>query len=378
MAETNGQTAKASENADKNAVKKVVQDATQNASADMGVDTNASTNASVSASAGAKAGANVGVDANADVSTGASAVQSKKSNKAADAEKVASLNPKAVRNELHSTPNHRGRGRTASEKRAAYAEYRATKRKVVDLESRNNKHLVLYPASDFYVNAKKFYVMGGNSAIIYCYEIAIRLKRKAHLRPDMDHGNGDEKFRHGVCYARDVERLIRDLEAIGIKRIPAKKGYEDIIIFKLKREYPNTEIKEMLKAEQKSIDRCNQLLYSQILLPDVHAQILKLNTLAPAKLKRLEPAYRELVGKAIMDDVFTIMNTYSRMAHGDIDVVEGAKKLILMLDSLQNDTKMMMDLQLWDVEFCAKIGTVIMGIKQNLRGKVINKNETNR
>ena len=79
------------------------------------------------------------------------------------------LNSREVRAELHSEHNSRGRGRSPAEIRASYAEYYAVKKKVIDLESRNYSHLVLFPASDKDTNKKKFYNMGGNSAIIYVY-----------------------------------------------------------------------------------------------------------------------------------------------------------------------------------------------------------------
>ena len=83
-------------------------------------------------------------------------------------------------------PNHRGRGRTPADKREAAARYNERKKIVFEAEERNFEHLVLFLASDGDNpnTKKKFYIMGGNSAIIYAYDIAPRIGRKnVMLRP---------------------------------------------------------------------------------------------------------------------------------------------------------------------------------------------------
>ena len=73
-------------------------------------------------------------------------------------------------------------------------------------------------------NKKKFYNMGGNSAVIYVHEIAPRLKRKAHLRIDMD--NGETKYNTGICSILDIESLEKGLKEIGIKETCACEDQE--------------------------------------------------------------------------------------------------------------------------------------------------------
>lgn len=54
------------------------------------------------------------------------------------------------------------------------------------------------------------------------------------------------------------------------------KDDDDLIIFKLHREYPKEEVREMLKQEQKDLDNLNKLLYSKVLYPDIHRQMIEL------------------------------------------------------------------------------------------------------
>ena len=121
-----------------------------------------------------------------------------------------------MRKILNEGPNHRGRGRTEAEKKAAYREYYRIKKEIVEFEKKNLKFLTLFRSSDFGVNKKQFYIMGGNSALIYVHDIAPRIGRKrAALRTDTD--NGEHKFRTGIAVVADIEKLEERLATIGIK-----------------------------------------------------------------------------------------------------------------------------------------------------------------
>ena len=202
--------------------------------------------------------------------------------------RVEDMGPQKVRAALHPEHNSRGRGRSEAEKRESYARYRANKKKAMELEERNTRHLILFPASDVDTNAEKFYNMGGNSAIIYCHELGPRLKRNPVLRRDMD--LGPDRFHSGVCSISNLESLTQRLAEIGVKRRP---DYGELVIFKLAREYPKDEIREMLKQEQVRLDNLNKLLYAEVLFPDIHRQMIELKRMVPAKVKNMDKTYRE-------------------------------------------------------------------------------------
>lgn len=269
--------------------------------------------------------------------------------------------------------NSRGRGRSPAEIRESYARFYATKKKAIDLEARNVQHLVLWPASDADTNKKKFYNMGGRSAIIFAYEIGPRLKRKPMLRHDMD--NGPEKFHSGVCSIADLEKLTRELESLGIKKLPPTKGYEELVIFKLNREYSKEEIKGMAKEEQRRMDELNKALYSTVLYPDIHRQILDLKRAIPNKVKNMDSIFREIIGVKLIDSLMVLIRAYSQMAHGDLDELEAGKKMVLELDMMLAEISMLNELKLWDVTACVRIANIINGAKQIIKGKIINKHE---
>lgn len=288
------------------------------------------------------------------------------------------LNKAEVRKVLNGEEhNSRGRGRSNAEKRAAYAKYNDNKRKAIDLESRNFQHLVLWPASDKDINVKyQFYNMGGNSAIIYVHEIGPRIKRKPTLRVDLDHGK--EKFHSGVCSIGNLPLFIEKMKEIGIKQVESTKGYEDFVFFKLNREYSQAEIRRMLREEQKRLDALNKLLYAQVMYPDIHRLILDLKKIIPSKVKNMDSVYREVVGVRLIDALLELIKTYSQMAHGDIDELEGARKMLLDVDMILAEVSMMNELRQWDVTACIRVAEIAVRTKQLIKGKIVNKkNEAN-
>lgn len=289
-----------------------------------------------------------------------------------------SISKQKVREALYGEHNSRGRGRSQAEKRKSYGEYRDRKKKVYEFEATNTQYLALYPASDKDTNKKKFYNMGGTSAIIYVHEIGPRIGRKPVLRTDLDNGKDNEKFRSGITSIADLGALEVKLAEIGIKRVKTKD--QDLILFKLKREYPASEVKAMLREESKRIENLNKLIYSNVLYPDVHRQILELKKLIPVKVKNMDKTYRETIGYKMIDALMGTVTAYSQLAHGDIPEVEGAKRILLETDVMLSVVGIFAELQLWELSTCIRLAENIAGLRQLTKGRIINKqkNEVNK
>lgn len=278
------------------------------------------------------------------------------------------VGPERVRAALHWEHNSRGRGRSEAEKRESYARYRANKKLAMQLETRNTRYLILFPASDADTNAEKFYNMAGNSAIIYCHEIGPRLKRKPVLRRDMD--LGPDRSQSGICSISNLAALEQRLAEIGVKR---RDNHGDLVIFKLAREYPKDEIREMLKQEQVRLDALNKLIYSEVLFPDIHRQIIELKRLVPAKVKNMDKTYRDVIGIRIMEPLMEVVRNYSEMTHGDTEVKVAAEKMMRELDMMLAEVSMLNELKLWEVSTCTRVASAAVMIRQLIRGKILNK-----
>lgn len=287
------------------------------------------------------------------------------------------LNQSEVREVLNEGPKRVGRGRTAVEKREDYRRYYEMKKKIIEFEEKNTRYIVLWPASDAKVRGEdKFYNMGGTSAVIYIHELCPRINRKATLRRDMEHG--DARFAMGICSVRNIAKLTELLAEIGIKRdedMTIGDDENDLIFYKLNREYGRTEVKEMLKQEQDRLDEVNRLLYSEVLFPDIHKRILELKKIIPTKLKNMDKGYRSLVADPIMMELMNLTHLYSMMAHGDLELLDAAEKMRIEVDKLQADVSMLNELRVWEVSTCARVAISLGEIKRLIKGKIINKAE---
>lgn len=269
-------------------------------------------------------------------------------------------------------PNHRGRGRTPAEKRESYARYNERKKIVFEAEERNFEHLVLFLASDGDNpnQQKKFYVMGGNSAIIYAYDIAPRIGRKSVLlRPDLD--NGYYKFKHGVTSISNLALLTEKLQEIGISRVLVDNN-DLIVYFRLKRKYDKDEIKALLKLRRDEVKEMNKILYTKVVFPDIHRQTMELRTVVYHKLIKMTRTDREILEDKILEPVFRISDAYALMAHGDREITVAGIEMTEAIDILMDRVAMLMDLEFWDVASCARVGKILAGLKNLVVGKMVN------
>lgn len=267
-------------------------------------------------------------------------------------------------------PRRRSRGMSTSEKRAIYAEYYKRKKIVFDAESRNDRHLVLFLASDGKVpgNEKKFYHMGGNSAIIYAYDIAPMIGRfRVDLKPDFD--LGDYKFKRGMVSIANLEQLTTLLEQRNIKRV--ERDNDDIVYFKLNKVYTKDDIQALIEMHRNEREELNKIVYSNVLFPDVHSKVLTMKTITYHKMMKISREHREILGKKLIDPVLDLSKAYSQMAHGDMEVHEAAERMMKDIDIYLDMIAMLSDLNLVEVSSLVRLGKLGVELKLLIRGKML-------
>ncbi len=292
--------------------------------------------------------------------------------------KAEPLSRKEIRDEINAgnenviKPNHRGRGLTLPEKKRMYARYNERKKLAYTAEERNYQHLVMFLASDGEnpEKKKKFYVMGGHSALIFVSEIAPRIHRKrAILRPDLD--NTDCRFKTGLCYIGDLALLSSQLKTVGVERVKAKTNDDNefVVYFKLARRYTADEIRQMAKVLKKEKEEVNRVLYSPKVYPNIYKHILVLRRLMYHKVKNMNPLEREMVGVRLMEPVFEIMAFYDKTVSGLVEEREAAYEMLGWLNILRDRVSMMVDLELWDVISSARVGEVLAEFNNAIKGE---------
>lgn len=270
-------------------------------------------------------------------------------------------------------PNHRGRGLSAAEKKRIYADYYKRKRIVFEAESRNNQYLVLFLASDGKIpgKEKKFYRMGGNSAIIYAYDIAPMIgRRQAEIKPDFD--LGDCKFRRGMVSIGDLPLLTTLLEQKNIKRVERENDNDDVVYFKLNRVYSDDDIKALLEMHRNEREELNKIVYANVVFPDVHSKLLTLKTMTYRKVMKLDRSDRAVLQDRLLDPVLNLSAIYSQMAHNDLDVHEAAMRMMGEIDIFFDRLSFISELDLIEISSIVRLGKTATELKLLVKGKMLN------
>jgi len=268
------------------------------------------------------------------------------------AEKTESLSKAAVRARLGEKHNHRGRGLTDPEKKKRYAEYEKRKKVVFEIEKRNSDYLVLFLASDGILDENReggeydetnYYVMGGNSALIYVSDIASRIGRNARLHSDDD--KSPLRFKTGVAKIKGLEKFTKALGGIGIKRVVTKSA-DEIVYFKLKKAYDKKELKAAVKKLKAMREENNALLYGEVLHPGLHKLVLQLRVILFHKIKATNAEYRVMLGQPMTELLLDLNKYYTEMIRGTLDDKEGLIKMRLTIDRISDMVALMQELEL--------------------------------
>ncbi|MBQ3280175.1 hypothetical protein IJG92_00740 [Candidatus Saccharibacteria bacterium] len=286
--------------------------------------------------------------------------------------KAESLSKPAVRKVLNEKHNHRGRGLTDPEKKKRYAEYEKRKKVVFEIEKRNMDYLVLFLASDGVLDenreggehdATNYYVMGGNSALIYVSDIAGKIGRNSKLHSDDD--ASPIKFKTGIAKIKGLKKFTEALGGIGIERQLTKSG-DEIAYFKLKKAYDKKELKTAVKKLKAMREENNALLYGEVLHPTLHKLILQLRVMLYRKIKATNAEYRVMMGQPMAELLFELNKHYVEMVRGVIDDREGLVRMRITMDRISDMVAMMQELDLWDVLFVVRTAETIVKIQKNI------------
>ncbi len=287
--------------------------------------------------------------------------------------KVDSISKEAVRDVMIEKHNSRGRGLTDSEKREKYVAYEKRKKMVFELEKRNCEYLVLFLSSSGMLNEDKtageydknnYYIMGGNSALIYVSQIAPKIGRIAKLHSDED--NSQVKFRTGVAKVRGIENLTKALKGLGIERVETKTK-DEVVYFKLKQSYTKAELEKAVKELKVMRKEANELLQPKVVYPGFNQKaFIQLRTLLLRKIVTLRHEYYSLLAPQITSMLLEMKWEYLKIVRGEIDEKEGLLKIQMFLDRLSDMVAMLQELEIWDVLFVIRIAEMIVNLQKNI------------
>ena len=284
---------------------------------------------------------------------------------------ISKANVRKLVNNNFGSFDHRGRGVPKGQKRAQRDEYLRRKAQVFEVEQKNHKLLIMFRASSTGKNAEsQFYVMGGNSALIYASDIGKELGRTVKLHDDND--IDEYKFKNGVAFVRNIKKLMAELEKLGLKqqKLSAQWKDDEIICFKLKREYTDAEIRGILEERKAELERCNNMIYPKKVYPETHKYIISFYDYTIPKVLRLNERCFATLGRDIYNFTMRMVELYSMMSRGDFSIDEGRSELLIVIDKLLARIKVMMDLNKWELSSCAQMGELLYKLRRSIKASI--------
>lgn len=297
-------------------------------------------------------------------------VETKDEKKANNAESISKEEVRDILNEKH---NSRGRGLTDPEKRAKYEAYEKRKKMVFELEKRNSEYLVLFLSSTGNLMEDKtagkfdkenYYIMGGNSALIYVSQIAPKIGRQAKLHSDDD--NSETRFRTGIAKVRGIENLTKALQGIGVERVDTR-SMDEVVYFKLNESYTQKELERAIKELKAMKKEANELLQPKVVYPGFNQKaFIRLRTDLLRKIATLRHEYYILLAPQMTSMLMEMKWEYLKIVRGTIDEKEGLKRIQMLLDRLSDAVAMLQELDIWDVLFVIRTAEMIVKIQKNV------------
>ena len=201
---------------------------------------------------------------------------------------------------------------------------------VIAKEKGNNRYIYLYPSIGSEVDG--WYKVGGRSLLFYKCVLAPRLKREARLRDDTDKSY---RFTHGIASVRWGNKLMEEAVRLGYEASRVQYG---IIVIDLKKEFTDSEIKEMNEAIRVEKNRVKTIIKPKNNYPKLMVAMNKLVQVLPSKVKKLDASYRHILGKELLQPMAELLKIYFRFANGrmekrdaKIEMLEGVDDLSAMI-----------------------------------------------
>lgn len=244
-----------------------------------------------------------------------------------------------------------------------YREYYNGKVIALSLEDKNYSRLILFPSLSGAED--EWYKMGGHSALLYKYVVGPRLKKKPVIRKDSDL---QHRFKHGIVAVHWGDKFINDVDTIGLR---ARRIDYGIIVVEMERSYTANEIGEMHKQEKSEQNKVAKIVMPEKNYPDLYGQIRQLVRLLPPKIKKMNIAYREVIGNRALEIMIRLVEVYFQMANGRMQIAKAREEMLKQVDNMMALIVIIDENQLFDVITRARIGEVLVEIKLAIKRRLV-------
>ena len=240
---------------------------------------------------------------------------------------------------------------------------RNIKKRIMAKEKDNFAKLYVFPSG------KVWYKMGWNSALIYKYILAPRLKIEVHLRPDNDYGYVSDT---GIISFQNLQALEARLEKVGARK---ELEYEGVLIFDLGFKTTAEELESLRKADDLKWAKVGAQLIEKELHPDLWKELRGALELAYHNFKSAPSPVREFIEYDLATTARKMTEGYIDLCNGIIEWPEYYKTSQLDIAYLKKKLRIAMELKAWEPKKVIKMVAVVHNIDKIIYRENLKKQE---
>jgi len=238
------------------------------------------------------------------------------------------------------------------------AQYYKNKEFVLNQEKTNDSKIYLFPSKKATKDA--WYKIGGRSYLFYKYFLIDRLGRSVTLQADLD---PQFIFRFGLGSVKRGDQLMTQLEEIGYHVTMMDGG---VMVVDMKKKYTKQEIKELGERERAERLAVENIVKPKNNYPLIAVAIRELADYIINKIKQMDAAHRDVLGRALVEPAIELTKIYHRMANGRMVKADAKDEMLKRTDDIAGAITFMDAAQVLELRARVRLGQCL----RNLRSQI--------
>ena len=246
-------------------------------------------------------------------------------------------------------------------------EYEKLKRRALKFERRNYGFVLVIPCD----GEHGWCEMGENSALIYKYQVCMKLGALVTMTDDAD--SFYIRYEVGRVRTRGFDTVRRRLKRAGLYKAEVKK--DKCVIFQLKQPFTKSELEKMRSDEEERQVAMNSIVKVNFSDPVLYQKMIEVATrLHRICYRRMDKVSSATNGVRIVEKADGLILKYYEMAERKVDyekrmkdwqeLWEGAHRLLIELQIVAG-------LKLWTREACVKIGEEVAEMQHRIEQDMV-------
>lgn len=233
-------------------------------------------------------------------------------------------------------------------------EYFKVKREVLEHEEDNNTKLYVVKAPDGWCK------MLDNSAFIYAYEIAPRLKKEVTVYVDTDY---NYPAKNGVVSIKAFDTLKKELRSVKVELV---FDDERIAVFNLGRDVPFERINGFMKIDESLRQRIDKLLVPERIFPSLKQQLRELKETVWHTSQKMSEWNKQMVGYNMARAAKEVFDDFILMARGFKDADLFFSESQMKLERMKCDLLTVEEMKICNMEKIFQISRLISEAEKGL------------